>query len=246
MKCLTTLCCLLAACFLTANVGCNSPTQSTTADKSTPNATSTAATQPVVIDGVGTEPAQAVAVFLDSLRRGDETAANAVLTARAHAELQKTNYQIQPIGTPEGKYTIGRVGFPYDDKSVALVECQWSEPANGNEPPIVMDIVCEVHHEVQGWRIAGLGVKLDGTEDTLVLDFEDAASLQATIEGVSQPSNTAQVNTLQTSAMQGSSFGDNALPTMQLPNNQPANYEQPNAPATQLAYPPINNAPVQR
>ncbi len=163
--------------------GCNGSKSDQTVQSGTQPETTAPATKPVVVDGVGTEPAQAVAVFLDSLRRGDETAANSMLTSLARDQVLKTNFQIEPPGTPDGKYQIGRVGFPYPEKTVALVECQWSEPGTAGAQPEVVDIVCEVHQEAEGWRIAGLVFKVSETEDALVLDFENAASLQATLEG---------------------------------------------------------------
>jgi hypothetical protein len=184
-----------------------------------------------VMDGAGTAPAQTVAVFLDSLRRGDERAANAMLTTKARAEMNKTSYVLQPLGTPEGQYKIGRVGFPYEEKSVALVECIWSEPGTAQEPAASMDIVCELHHEDEGWRISGLGVTITGTEDALVLDFEDAISLQATIDAA-----TGQVSA-STMATDNSAF--------------PANPSLPSFPdgtdtRGQIAMPPGNGAPVLR
>ena len=223
------LACPAAVLALLMTFGCNSGSNDQTVQNgSQPQTGNSAVMQPVVINGVGTEPAQAVAVFLDSLRRGDESAANGVLTNLAREQVQKTNFQIQPPGNPEGKYEIGRVGFPYPEKTVALVECQWTELSVAGQQPEVIEIVCEVHQEAEGWRIAGLGFKIVGTEDTLVLDFEDASSLQATLEGATatpaQPTQTAKnVGTAPLS-----------LPTQQ------------NLPAHQLAFPPINNAPVNR
>lgn len=141
----------------------------------------------VVENGVETDAAKCVAVFLDSLRRGDERAANGVLTPKAQEEMAKTSYAIQPLGTPEGKYTIGRVGFPYPEKDVALVECTWTEPAAPGEQVTPLEIVCEVHKETVGWRISGMGVTMQGTDEALVLDFEDAASIEATISGATEP-----------------------------------------------------------
>lgn len=230
------LACPAAVLALSMMFGCNSGTNDQTAQNGTSTQSANSAPmQPVVINGVGTEPAQAVAVFLDSLRRGDESAANGVLTNLAREQVQKTNFQIQPPGNPEGKYEIGRVGFPYPEKTVALVECQWTEPSVAGQPPEVIEIVCEVHQEAEGWRIAGLGFKVAGTEDTLVLDFENASSLQATLEGATatpaQPTQTAQ----------------GAAPTAENTGTAPlALPQQQNAPAQQLAFPPINNAPVNR
>ncbi len=210
--------------------GCGGGSDNKTVQNNTGTTKATAATplKPLVVDGVGTEPAQAVAVFLDSLRRGDENAANGVLTSRAREELQKTAYQIQPLGTPDGKYEIGRVGFPYEEKTVALVECQWTEPAVDGQQPLVMEIICEVHQETEGWRISGLGVKMVGTEDTLVLDFEDAAGLQETLEGTAKPAQTVNAAVQNTATTQVNTAA-------QLPVEP-----------TQLAFPPINNAPLQR
>ncbi|MDX1925177.1 MAG: hypothetical protein SFV81_01585, partial [Pirellulaceae bacterium] len=115
--------------------GCSGSKSDQTVQSGTQSESNVPATKPVVVDGVGTEPAQAVAVFLDSLRRGDETAANSMLTSIARDQVLKTNFQIKPPGTPDGKYQIGRVGFPYPEKTVALVECQWSEPGTAGAQP---------------------------------------------------------------------------------------------------------------
>lgn len=226
------LACPAAVLALSMVFGCNSGSNDQTVQNAPQNQTGSASPmQPVVINGVGTEPAQAVAVFLDSLRRGDESAANGVLTNLAREQVQKTNFQIQPPGNPDGKYEIGRVGFPYPEKTVALVECQWTEPSVAGQEPEIIEIVCEVHQETEGWRIAGLGFKLAGTEETLVLDFENASSLQATLEGAttapSQPTQTAEA------------VAPGQLP--QFPQGQ-----QPQTTPPQLAFPPINNAPLNR
>jgi hypothetical protein len=209
----------------------------------------------VVDEGVNTEAAQSVAIFLDSLRRGDEKAANAVLTVRAREELAKTDYVIQPLGTPEGRYKIGRVGFPYAEKSVALVECTWTEPAIGSEPEMPMDIVCEVHQEAEGWRISGVGVGVPGTDQTIVLDFEDAASLQATIDAATgnTPAQTSSQASAGQIAVQPTGMPSGQMPTQpqfglpQLPAPQ-AYDAQPTgeSPPMQIALPQFNIAPVNR
>jgi hypothetical protein len=182
-----------------------------------------------------------------------------VLTALARQELAKTAYQIQPLGTPAGKYKIGRVGFPYAEKTVALVECTWVEPPVEGNAQEVMDIVCEVHQEADGWRISGIGVTIPGSDQALVLDFEDAASLQATIDaatGQTSPSATTpagtqiatgQIPTGQAAAgPQSAPAGLPAFPTgPALPSAGTATGTAlPNVP--QMAMPPLNNAPLNR
>lgn len=174
-------------------VGCGDAAKTTapTAQQAAPAAASAENSVTVVSAGAETAPAETVAIFLDSLRKGDERAANGVLTSLARQELAKTDYSIQPLGTPAGQYKIGRVGFPYAEKNIALVECTWTEPATDETPAEVMDIVCEVHQDTEGWRISGIGVTIPGTEQALVLDFENAAALQSTIDAVTGQTATS-------------------------------------------------------
>lgn len=209
-------------------VGCGgSPAEnSPTAQQSSSGSEQVASSVTVVADGAETEPAQTVAIFLDSLRKGDEQAANGVLTSIARQELAKTAYNIQPLGTPAGQYQIGRIGFPYPEKNIALVECTWTEPATDDAPAEVMDIVCEVHQDAEGWRIAGIGLTIPGTEQALVLDFENAASLQSTIDAVTGQTSPPMATQV---------AGDQSASTPALPE-----YPQ------QIASPQLDNAPINR
>ncbi len=226
----------------------------------------------LVQEGATTAPAQVVAVFLDSLRSGDESAANAVLTTKAREEIAKTSFEMQPIGTPQGQFTIGRVGFLNDNNTVALVESTWTEPQVANEPQTAIDIVCEVHQEVEGWRIGVIAISIPGTEETLVLDFENAAALEATLEAAtgqgaaaaSASQQTAGGNTnvpvqgvpAQTVSTQQSAYQQTPQSTLQQPNSAypalpagnvpqyPAQGTQGyNTPPTNTT-PPINTTPT--
>ena len=253
---------------LLAAIGCNSSSQESTATNKPDAATApmqnnvaqaNTTPEPVVTNGAGTEPGEIVALFLDSLRRGDENAANGVLTAQAQTELAKTDYVIQPLGTPEGSYKIGRVGFVDGDTSVGLVECLWTEPnPELGQPPIELDIVCEVRKEPKGWRISGLAVKMSGTEETLVLDFEDAKSLQQALEqaggkptGAAPTTNVATQPTIGQPTIGQPTIGQPQLdqsPGSQqqiaLPSQFPLPTQtEPNAqPTTQIALPPSGGA----
>ncbi|GAB5405364.1 MAG: hypothetical protein Aurels2KO_35950 [Aureliella sp.] len=252
--------CRLALVALPFTVGCGggeSPTASTdTSNKEASQPAAQAAAAPtssqmkIVQDGASTPAAETVAIFLDSLRRGNETAANGVLTAKAREELSKTSYVIQPLGTPEGQFKIGRVSFADDMKDAALVECLWQEPAAAGEQPVAMDIVCEVRNESEGWRISGIAVSIPDTEETLVLDFEDAVALQQTIDqatGQSQPPAGQQ-----TAAPTGQQA------TVGLPQNSPLQpqglpqqpqLQQPQQPTggnVQIALPQLPGAPINR
>lgn len=196
-------------------IGCGESAKPTapTAQQAPPAAAPAGNSVTVVSDGAETAPAETVAIFLDSLRKGDERAANGVLTSLARQELAKTDYSIQPLGTPAGQYKIGRVGFPYAEKDIALVECTWTEPATDSSPAEVMDIVCEVHQDTEGWRIAGIGVTIPGTEQALVLDFENAAALQSTIDAVTGQTASSSAGRIAADQPSQSSTALPALPS---------------------------------
>ncbi|MFO0941416.1 MAG: hypothetical protein U0930_11675 [Pirellulales bacterium] len=186
--------------------------------------------QPQIIESDNAHPArQVVGVFLDSLRRGDETTMNSVLTTLAKTEVKKTSYAIQPVGTPQGKFDLGRLVFPYEDRNVTLVECRWSEPATPTEPELKMDIVCEVHQEADGWKIAGMAVNIEGEQEPLVIDFEDGQRLEQLMrmangqppagQPVSQPNNNQAGQIALPGQMPNAQFPNNQFPNNQLPNN---------------------------
>ncbi len=182
--------------------------------------------QPQIVESNNSEAQQVVGVFLDCLRRGDEATMNSVLTTLAKSEVKKTSYAIQPVGTPQGKFTVGRLGYPYPDKTVALVECRWSEPANGAEPELTMDIVCEVHQEAGGWKIAGMAVTVEGEPEPLVIDFEDGQRLEQLMRmangqpPVGQPVSQPVPGNNQAGQIALPGQLPNQLPQNQLPNNQ--------------------------
>jgi hypothetical protein len=200
--------------------------------------------QPKIVESTDSAPQRSVAVFLDSIRRGDESTANSMLTPLAREEVSKTQFVIGRIGTPQGTFKIGRLGFPYPDQTIALVECQWSEPATASEAEMQMDIVCEVRQEQEGWRIAGMAVTAVGEEEPLVIDFEDRNRLQQLgqmANGGSSPTTT-QAQPGQQGTLQQASFGT-PVPTNELPGQLPAS--QPQQQPQQYQLPPLPAFPSQ-
>lgn len=199
--------------------------------------------QPKVVESTNSPATQVVGVFLDSLRRGDEATMNSVLTALAKSEVKKTSYAIQPVGTPQGRFELGRLVLPYEDTTVALVECRWSEPATPTEPEVKMDIVCEVHQESDGWKIAGMAVNIEGEPEPLVIDFEDGQRLEQLMrmangqppagQPVSQPAGGNQAGQIALPGqMPNNQFPNNQAAPGQLPQNQPQFGQLPQLPGS--------------
>lgn len=231
--------------FTLTGCGGGSGTESTAQNSPTPVSSEAAAQTTQLVDGKDADCAQSVAIFLDSLRRGDERAANAVITSKAREELAKCAFGLQPLGSPEGQFKIGRVYFPYADNSdVALVECTWIDPPQPGQEPTPMDIVCEVHREADGWHISGMGVTEAGTDAAVLLDFEDAVSLQATLTGTA-PSGTSGPQTPPGQASSMAAQPNHNLPALPSFPSIPQDASGQGVPQ-QIALPPLNNAPINR
>jgi hypothetical protein len=137
-------------------------------------------------------PAEVVALFFDSMRRGDEVQTSALLTTKAREELAKSELVIQPPGSPAATYQIGRTSFLDNAKDAAYVESILNEPTGNGTETKPWEIVWAVRLESDGWRIAGFAVEISESESPVVVDFENGADTKAKVEGVQQvPTQTA-------------------------------------------------------
>lgn len=141
-------------------------------------------------------PNEVVALFFDSMRRGDEVQTSALLTAKAREELAKSDLVIQPPGSPTATYQVGRVSFLDEEKDAAYVESILNEPTGEGAATKPWEIVWAVRLEPEGWRIAGFAVEISESEAPIVVDFENGADTKAKVEGVQkQPTQTANSQT---------------------------------------------------
>jgi len=166
-------------------------------DPGTPTASAPAdsATQTASVTSSGTaSAAETVTMFLDRVRRGGETSsAGALLTKRAQSELARIGRSVQPIGTPNAKFTVTRSqAIPGEENSV-LVHSLWTEPLeNGEESQY--QVVWAVQREEAGWRISGLAMELESGTDPMVVDFENGARM-ATLFADPSENQTIQSDT---------------------------------------------------
>lgn len=165
-----------------------------TAQKETPKAGNSVATKAASLPSNTTPPAEVVAQFLDSVRRGDEDTTAKLFTQAAIQELDKYAIKVQPPGSPEATFQIGETRYTDDDKDSALVELFWTEvsPETGDKKKT--EAVFAVRLENVGWRIAGMVVETEpGKEE--VIDFENLAQMieEAPASGAQPPASTQQV-----------------------------------------------------
>lgn len=115
------------------------------------------------------DPANAVATFLDAVRRGDDEATAAMFTPIAREKVNALGIQVAPPGSDTAKFEVGKVEMLSDDG--ARVESQWSDvDQEGNERGDQITLM--VRKEECGWRVAGMAVMVFPGEPPLLLDFE--------------------------------------------------------------------------
>lgn len=119
-------------------------------------------------------PKEAVSAFLEALRSGDKVTTEALLTEKARRETAAHDLVVEPPGAPGATYSIGDVEPVEGEENSAYVSCIWSEKENNAE----FEVVWILRKEQAGWRIAGMATRLGGTEDPVVLNFEDLSELE--------------------------------------------------------------------
>lgn len=156
--------------------GCGQPAPPAAADSDSPRigsaeSPSTAASSASTAVAYAT-PDAAVSAFLQALRDGDDEVAEALLTPKAREETAKRELTVQPPGTPNATFRIGKVEYLSADKTGAHVNSTWIEQ-NPEEGPSSYDIVWALRRQADGWRIAGMATQVNPNEPPVFLNFED-------------------------------------------------------------------------
>lgn len=120
-------------------------------------------------------PTEVVSQFLDLVRRGGENSgAGGLLTSKAQEALTVIGRTVQPIGSPDARFTVTRSEQVPNNENAALVQSIWSEPnADGTESSY--EVVWAVQKETAGWRISGLVMQMGEGDPPTPINFEDSA-----------------------------------------------------------------------
>jgi hypothetical protein len=125
------------------------------------------------------QPAAAVAVFLDALRRGDDDKILEMYTVRAREQTTQLNEHFAPRGSDTARFTVGKVEQLSEEH--ARVASTWTDLDQDGESH-TMEFQWRLRREPEGWRVAGMEVDPPPPlEERIVLDFEN---LEETIRRV--------------------------------------------------------------
>lgn len=233
--------------------GCSKSTPETTpAPASNGTAPTTSQSQPVVTGQLVTSltPAsEVVALFLESLKKGDANQTRSLLTQTAQQEIERRGLSIDPIGSAESTFKIGRTQFSDQDADAAYVEAEWTEPIENNQT-MKTDVVFTVHLESNAWRISGMAIDMGADAAPVLVDFENMAD---TIPGVNDGEAKSAVAAKTAPATQSPVTQAPAAQTASIPAQQgfavpPTAPQQSipdqsgfSMPPQQVAQPPVTN-----
>ncbi len=116
------------------------------------------------------EPAAAVAVFLDAVRRGDDARIMELYTVRAREEAARLNEHFAPRASDTARFQVGNVEYVTDDG--ARVGCAWTD-LDQNGQPHTMEFLWTLRREPSGWRVAGMVATPFPEENPVLFDFEN-------------------------------------------------------------------------
>jgi len=120
--------------------------------------------------GESVGPAEAVAQFLDAVRRGDDEAAAVMFTPLAREKAAEMNIQVAPRGSDTARFEVGKVEYVRQD--LARVESVWTD-LDQDGGLRTDEMAWMLRREPEGWRVAGMAATVFQGEPPLLLNFEN-------------------------------------------------------------------------
>jgi len=181
---------LSAAVIVLVFSGCGKSDTSSQAD-ATPQTSRPGAIAPAAAPLDVNAAKDAVSHFLDAVRRGGDTGgAHSLLTQDACTVLESLGRSVQPIGSPAAKFVVTRSEAVDGHPNSALVHSTWSEPSEAGAFE-TFQVVWALEWEQKAWKISGLAMELDPTQDPMIIDFEDHVQMANLFRGEADGPATA-------------------------------------------------------
>lgn len=134
--------------------------------------------------GAATEPAKAtVAAFLEAIKRGDDAAAGGLLTTVARAKTKEMGISVAPPVADTAIATIRECEMVSESDDLAHVATVWID-TDPDGFRTEQNVVWVVRLDPEGWRVAGMAVKVFDDMAPLLLNFEDPEDMLAKQEEV--------------------------------------------------------------
>jgi len=117
-------------------------------------------------------PEEAVTAFLEAIRNRNEEAARQLLTPVAREKTQNLALLSQPQVTGQARFEVSGVEY-LEDEAGAHVASTWTDVDEAGEE--ITDRVVWIlrNEEVEGWRIAGMAMKVFPDQPPVIFNYED-------------------------------------------------------------------------
>jgi len=118
-------------------------------------------------------PGEVIAKFLEAIRAGDDEQASGLLTPLARQKTAEMQMVVAPPGSETARFQVLDTQL---QGGAAHVTSDWTD-LDSDGKPHTDRIVWILHHEPQGWRIAGMSARVFADQEPIVLNFEDPADM---------------------------------------------------------------------
>lgn len=162
-----------------------------------------------------TEPAKAtVTAFLDAIKRGDDAGASNLLTTVARAKTKEMGISVAPPVADTAVATIRECEMVGESDDLAHVATMWID-VDPDGFRTEQNVVWVVRLDPEGWRVAGMAVKVFDDMAPLLLNFEDPEDMLAKQEQVAlELQRRATQKPAKTDAQPQTARGGTAAPTV--------------------------------
>jgi hypothetical protein len=126
-----------------------------------------------------TAPAkQAVITFLEAIKRGDDAAARAMLTATARAKTEELGISVAPPVNDSAAYTVQDGELVGDAGDLVHVGTAWTD-VDPDGFQSTDNVIWVVRLDPEGWRVVGMAMRVFDDMPPLLLNFEDPEDMLA-------------------------------------------------------------------
>lgn len=158
-------------------VGCSGGGGSTAPSDGSPSTENSAAASSAAVTSDGLDPKAVVTAFLESFKAGDPEGTSKYLTKAALEDAKLHDMEIQPPGSPNAKFQVGEAEYVGDGKEAVHVATSYEEPDESGQS-ITRNVVWGLTRQPEGWRIAGMAIRVFDDLPPLLLDFENQEEMQ--------------------------------------------------------------------
>ncbi|MBM4057209.1 MAG: hypothetical protein FJ275_03075 [Planctomycetes bacterium] len=121
---------------------------------------------------------QAVITFLEAIKRGDDAAARAMLTATARVKTDEMGISVAPPVNDTATYAVRDCEPVGEAGDIVHVGTAWTDVgADGTQS--TDNVIWVVRLDPEGWRVVGMAMRIFDDLPPLLLDFEDPEDMLA-------------------------------------------------------------------